>query len=70
VDAGASTWPKGERCDGADANGEDKMSLSFLFFLFFGETVYVDEGIRFVGRYAAQLAASGLTRGGALVLQN
>jgi len=38
--------PKGGRCGGADANREDKTSLSFLLFLFFGETVYVDEGSR------------------------
>jgi hypothetical protein len=48
------------------------MSLSFLFFLFFGETMYADEGSMSVGRSVAYLAASGLTdaetgaRGGAL----
>jgi hypothetical protein len=41
------TRPKGEQCGGADANGEDKISL------FFGETVYADEGSRSVGRSAA-----------------
>jgi hypothetical protein len=43
------TRPKGGRCSGADANGEDKMSLS----LFFKETVYTDEGSRPVGQSAA-----------------
>jgi hypothetical protein len=42
---------KGEQCGGADANGEDKMSLCFL--LFFGETVYADEGSKSVGRSVA-----------------
>jgi hypothetical protein len=49
------TWPKGGWCDGDKANGEDKMSLSFLFFR---ETVYADERSRPVGRSAVQLAAS------------
>jgi hypothetical protein len=31
--------PKGGRCDGANANEKDKISLLFLF----GETVYTDE---------------------------
>ena len=34
--------PKDGWCGGADVNGEDKMSL----FLFFGETVYANEGSR------------------------
>jgi hypothetical protein len=54
------TRPKAGRCDGADANGKDKMSLSFIFY-FFGETVYVDEGSMPMGQSAFQLAASGLT---------
>jgi hypothetical protein len=45
------TRPMVGRCDGADANGEDKMSLSFLFF--FEETVYVDEGSRPMGQCAS-----------------
>jgi hypothetical protein len=42
-----------------DVNGEDKISLSFFYF-FFGESTYVDEGRRPVGRSATQLATSGL----------
>ena len=38
------TRPKGGRFGGADANGEDKMSLSFLFFYSLDETLYADEG--------------------------
>jgi len=46
------TRPKGGRCGGVDANGEDKMSLSFVFVLF-GEIVYANEGSRPVGRSTA-----------------
>ena len=35
---------KGGRFGRADANGEDKMSLSFLFFYSLDETLYADEG--------------------------
>ena len=63
ADAGAKlmyTQPKGKRCGGANANGEDKMSLSFLFYIF-GETVYTDEGSRPVARSIAEVAVSRLT---------
>jgi hypothetical protein len=53
--------PNDGQCGGADANREDKMSLSSLFFR---ETVYTDEGNRLVGWSAAQLAVSGLTDAG------
>ena len=42
----AHTRPRGGRCGGADANGKDKMSLSFLFYYFFGETLYAYWGNR------------------------
>jgi hypothetical protein len=48
--------PKGKRCGGADAD-----RCRSLFFIFFGETVYTDEGSRPVDRCAAQLATSRLT---------
>jgi hypothetical protein len=57
------TRPTSGWCGGADANGEDKMSLSFLF-LFFGETVYAIKGSGPVDGSAAQLATSRLTDAG------
>ena len=47
----ARTQPKGGRCGGVDANGEDKMSLSFVFVLF-GEIVYA-KGSHPLGRSIA-----------------
>jgi hypothetical protein len=38
-----------------------KIRCRSLFFLFFGEIVYADEGSMPVGQSAAQLAASGFT---------
>jgi hypothetical protein len=56
------TRPKGGQCDGADANGEDKMSLSFLFYIFFLEKPCMPtRGTCLLGWSAAQLAASRIT---------
>jgi hypothetical protein len=53
--------PRGGRCGGADANGEDEKTLLFFSFYFFRETVYTDEGNRPVHQSTVHLAASELT---------